>query len=86
MCESSTSAPCFQCVSAVFTLLPGYDVTFGVIYPDSDLVSAIPSELRSLLLHKALGPARIMTDHMSYSLNSLRGGYVGDYIGDYRAC
>ena len=21
--------------------------------------------------------------HMSYSLNSLKGGYIGDYIGDY---
>ena len=21
--------------------------------------------------------------HMSYSLNSLKGGYMGDYIGDY---
>ena len=24
-----------------------------------------------------------MEIHMSYSLNSLRGGYIGDYIGDY---
>ena len=23
------------------------------------------------------------TPHDSYSLNSLRGGYIGDYIGDY---
>ena len=21
--------------------------------------------------------------YMSYSLNSLRGGYIGDYVGDY---
>ena len=21
--------------------------------------------------------------HMSYSLNSLKGGYIGDYMGDY---
>ena len=21
--------------------------------------------------------------HLSYSLNSLKGGYIGDYIGDY---
>ena len=21
--------------------------------------------------------------HVSYSLNSLKGGYIGDYIGDY---
>ena len=21
--------------------------------------------------------------HMSFSLNSLKGGYIGDYIGDY---
>ena len=27
----------------------------------------------------ALGDAR----HMSYSLNSLKGGYIGDYIRDY---
>ena len=25
----------------------------------------------------------IKADHMSYSLNSLMGGYIGDYIGDY---
>ena len=22
-------------------------------------------------------------EHLSYSLNSLKGGYIGDYIGDY---
>ena len=22
-------------------------------------------------------------DYMTYSLNSLKGGYIGDYIGDY---
>ena len=22
-------------------------------------------------------------NHMSYSLNSLKGGYIGDYIGDH---
>ena len=25
----------------------------------------------------------IVGRHMSYSLNSLKGGYIGDYIGDY---
>ena len=24
-----------------------------------------------------------ITYYMSYSLNSLKGGYIGDYIGDY---
>ena len=23
------------------------------------------------------------SSHVSYSLNSLKGGYIGDYIGDY---
>ena len=26
---------------------------------------------------------RAVLDHVSYSLNSLKGGYVGDYIGKY---
>ena len=25
----------------------------------------------------------MVKNHMSYSLNSLKGGYIGDYIGDY---
>ena len=24
-----------------------------------------------------------LIDHLSYSLNSLKGGYIGDYIGEY---
>ena len=26
---------------------------------------------------------RVTWEHMSYSLNSLKGGNIGDYIGDY---
>ena len=33
------------------------------------------------------GTIILTTTHMSYSLNSLKGAYVGDYIGDYyRGC
>ena len=27
--------------------------------------------------------ATVVELHLSYSLNSLKGGYIGDYIGDY---
>ena len=27
--------------------------------------------------------AMLWSRHVSYSLNSLKGGYIGDYIGDY---
>ena len=30
-----------------------------------------------------LGSKSRPRDPMSYSLNSLKGGYIGDYIGDY---
>ena len=30
-----------------------------------------------------LGSPILGNYHMSYSLNSLKGGYIGDYIGDY---
>ena len=36
--------------------------------------------------YKAPAPKKINHDYsryMSYSLNSLKGGYIGDYIGDY---
>ena len=29
---------------------------------------------------EVLGP---LEHYMTYSLNSLKGGYIGDYIGDY---
>ena len=29
------------------------------------------------------GPQSDIDAHMSYSLNSLKGGYMGDNIGDY---
>ena len=32
-----------------------------------------------VLICKSMMPSA----HMSYSLNSLKGGYMGDYIGDY---
>ena len=33
----------------------------------------------------SLGPPliRLQIAHLSYSLNSLKGGYIGDYVGDY---
>ena len=29
------------------------------------------------------GPLKVSWGHMSYSLNSLKGVYIGNYIGDY---
>ena len=29
------------------------------------------------------GRGPVFVDHMCYSLNSLNGGYLGDYIGEY---
>ena len=42
------------------------------------------------LLNKILASLGLLAEfllwedhYMSYSLNSLKGGYIGDYIGDY---
>ena len=38
------------------------------------------SSTRPLYCKKPLG---VYASHMSCSLNSLKGGYIGDYIGNY---
>ena len=66
----------------------------GLCYPKHDVpwVMAIPMSRNrppgfhqrklGIGVHKdTQGPS--IKSHMSYSLNSLKGGYVGDYIGDY---
>ena len=40
--------------------------------------------LQSLSWESSPRDAAVMrASHMTYSLNSLKGGYIGDYIGDY---
>ena len=39
--------------------------------------------LDSIALVEDLLQVAVLTSHMYYSLNSLKGGYIGDYIGDY---
>ena len=40
-----------------------------------------PSGTRKL--SSRVGATRVYRLDMSYGLNSLKGGYMGDYIGDY---
>ena len=54
-------------------------------YHSSDRGKLRPSGLSTLAWTFSL--TKVLSDqkhiHMSYSLNSLRGVYIGDYIGDY---
>ena len=48
----------------------------------SEFYSAFEWE-RCLAQQVVVGTRDIWVYYMSYSLNSLKGGYIGDYIGDY---
>ena len=39
--------------------------------------------LLAVALRRSLVPTVFFYEYMSYSLNSFKGGYIGDSIGDY---